>query len=169
LSKIIFLDIDGPMIPGSALLVDPFASIDQKLDSRCVSILHKMLIDWDARIVFNTYHNNWLYSSVTDNSHEMMDGYFVGSKSTGLIHSFINVGLEDFIHDTVCTEFPNIKVGKYESGRLPAINKWLEKNGEHNWICFDDEFIDHERAYKISYDHGLDTKAYIHAEKWFNG
>ena len=59
--KIIFLDIDGPMIPYTSFLFNPHASFDQVLDDRCCRVLHKIIEASGAKIVFNTTHNTMLY------------------------------------------------------------------------------------------------------------
>ena len=146
--KIIFLDIDGPMIPYTSFLFNPHASFDQVLDDRCCRVLHKIIEASGAKIVFNTTHNTMLYPT---------DGY----KTPGLINQFEAAGFGPHIHETLCTSYPS-----YD--RKTCIMEWLHKNSskDRQWVAIDDVKIDHERAYLTDADLGIGIGEYNHCAKW---
>jgi len=146
--KIIFLDIDGPMIPDTSFLFNVNCSFEQELDERCVKILRRIVDDSKAKIVFNSTHNAALYEST----------HYVG-----LLKRFVEAGFKDDIHETLCTAYPEIT-------RMEAITKWLSDYGEDQclWVAFDDEKIDHKRAFLVDQDTGLGLRAYIHAANYLH-
>lgn len=137
---ILFLDIDGPMIPTREYLFNVHASLDQSLNSDCLRVLRKVLDDTGARVVFNTTHNR-------------------NFKREGLIKHFAEAGflVGREIHEDSHTLYPDVN-------RLTAIREWLGRHPEEIlWVAFDDAPIDDPRAYPTQYDHGIGWNEYMHA------
>lgn len=149
-NKIIFLDIDGPMIPAVSYLEDKNASFKQLLDSRSVRLLTEIINRSGAKIVFNSYHNKVL-------------GPSSNGLTPGLIKRFEDVGLLDAIHETKSTKYPY-----FVRDRLLAIHEWLHQFGEEGdlWVALDDQKIDHKRAYTTSFDDGIGMGEFNHCAKW---
>jgi hypothetical protein len=116
--KIIFLDIDGPMIPGRAYTLagqtKPFV---MKFDPVAVGMLNHWCETRKWKIVV---HSSWLR-------------VYGGAKT--LAHC-ISEGLkaEHFHEDPICDE--------HEHHRYNRIAKWLDKHPEvtHYWILDDDDY-----------------------------
>ncbi|PHS02822.1 MAG: hypothetical protein COA78_20490 [Blastopirellula sp.] len=156
IDKIIFLDIDGPMIPTTSILLDRNASWSQTLDGRCVRVLHLILKKSGAKVVFNSTHNRMLYDEPEGLLKIMEED---GVSSPGLVKRFIDAGFEDYLHSEVCTIYPDLD-------RLAAINLWLSENGSTEdtlWVAFDDVFLNDDRAYLTSYSLGIGSGEYNHA------
>ncbi len=164
--KIIFLDIDGPMIPGTMYLEDPFCSMHQTFDPRSVMILKKIIEKaGDVKIVFNTAHNNTLEKT---------------RHSPGLLNVWHEHGFDDYLHKDCKTTYPNpmkdylVPDDKEITRRLVAIYEWLNDHYDITqpnqvlWIAFDDEPIDHKRACTVDFDTGLSVKEFNHAAKYLN-
>lgn len=157
MSKIIFLDIDGVMIPAITHLQHQHASMRQILDPRAVWVLKEILNKSGAKIVFNTTHNYDLFAD---------SDWPAGALSTpGLIARFEAVGIgNDYIHTKMCTQYPNPDPhpNKELSRRLVSIYQWLTAHGQGvtKWIALDDEKIDHENAILINPFDGLGYEAY---------
>lgn len=145
--KVIFLDIDGPMIPYTSFLFNTYASFDQALDDRCCRVLQKIIDASGAKIVFNTTHNTMLYPSEMYNC-------------PGLINQFEAAGFGTHIHETICTSYPGLD-------RRTCIMQWQHMNGfDGDWVAIDDAKIDHERAYLTDADLGIGIGEYNHCAKW---
>lgn len=151
MQKIIFLDIDGPMIPyTSFLMTTPHGnpSFEQILDDRCVMVLHRIIKDTGAKIVFNTTHNNNLYPT-----HETKDGWL-----PGLLGQFEKAGFKDHIHEHNCTKYPH-----YD--RLTCIKEWLRSqpiDEKIKWVALDDVVMADERCYIVNEEYGIGMGAYNH-------
>lgn len=150
--KVIFLDIDGPMIPYTSFLFNVKASFDQILDERCCKVLRLIIDNSGAKIVFNTTHNTMLDRQVNRKGVE---------NTPGLIQRFVDAGFGDDIHEALHTDYPNVN-------RLDAINNWLQKNQTPNmlWVALDDAKIDHKRAFLVHPDHGIGIDAYNHCANY---
>jgi len=165
--KIIFLDIDGPMIPGTHYLVNKMASFEQDFCPRCVMVLRKILEKSNAKVVFNSTHNLHLYPDKK-----------IGMP--GLLTAFEQYDLTKYLHPSIKTVYPAqtrsdlVPRDCTPSPRLIAIYEWLHNHydmSEPNrvlWIAFDDEKIDHKRAITVDFDAGLTMKEYDHAGKYLN-
>lgn len=157
MQKIIFLDIDGPMIPSTSFLMDtPLGnpSYEQILDDRCVMVLHKIIKDTGAKIVFNTTHNQNLYS--TD---ETSGGWL-----PGLVGQFEKAGFKDHIHQHNCTKYPH-----YD--RLTCIKVWLRSQPieeDIRWVALDDVKMLDKRCYLVNEEYGIGISAYEHCLYWLN-
>jgi len=183
--KIIFLDIDGPMIPATKYLDDRMASFNQNLDERCVMVLKKIIEKSDAQIVFNSTHSNMLELTKNKTTGEVV--------WPGLVDQFIKAGFNGDIHPSVSTEYPQIGytgfnhdlfdqynidlsecASRHQSPehhpRMAAILSWLEKykTDQMLWVALDDVYIPHKRAYTVSYDDGIGIEAYNHCAQYLN-
>lgn len=141
---IIFLDIDGPMIPTREYLFNPHASIDQNLNVECLRVLRHVLEKTGARIVFNTTHNR---------------------NGERLVSRFKEAGFTQpaDIHEDCHTLYPDID-------RLTAIREWLGRHPEvEKWVAFDDCPIKDSRAYPTDADHGIGWNEYQHAAQHLLG
>lgn len=143
--KIVFLDIDGPMIPTSWYLQNNMASLDQDFSPQCVAVLKELIDRSGAKIVFNSTHSRDLYPR----GHEK-------DKYPGLIPQMKKFGFtDDNFHQNIRTNYPN------GSDRLDCIEAWLAVNKEITnaketlWVAFDDALMEHKRAIWVDPDFGL--------------
>lgn len=136
MNKIVFLDIDGPVID----IDSPVIASELRLthNPQSIEMLNELCWKTGAKIVTNSMHN-----------------YNVPYDST-LRDDLIKWGVdEDYIHDQWRTIFPHVDYSKVNSpvrgiGRLVAIETWLAENGNYDWICFDDrKFTDSHRLIHI--------------------
>ena len=122
--KIIFLDIDGPIISTDVDTVDSELRITHIPET--IDLLNELCKYTGAKIVTNSSHN---YNDI--------EGYT-------LKDDLIAWGLDaDNFHENWRTIFPYIDYSKIQSnirgiGRFFAIDKWQEVNGACDWVCFDD-------------------------------
>lgn len=146
MEKIIFLDIDGPMIPNTSFLFHKNPSFDQILDDRCIAVLKKIIEKSGAKIVFNTSHNRLLFPSKI---------------APGLHKRFLEAGFGENLHEYYHTTYPDV-------GRLTAIRHWLHEYGTPNllWVAFDDIPIDHKRAYLTDSNLGIGWGEYQHSARY---
>jgi hypothetical protein len=150
--KIIFQDVDGPLIPGrmyyaknghysqehGAFIYDPVA----------VGMLRELCKRCDAKIVYNTAHNetdpNWMRRKARIN------------------------GMEDLLHEDCRTEF---RVSLYN--KKDAIVEWLRRHpeiGGKDWIVFDDETIlDGLPQIKVDFGIGLTISNFFDAVEYLSG
>jgi hypothetical protein len=152
MQKIIFVDIDGPIINTPCYWVDSKASMHRSvLNTQSIGILNRLAKLADAKIVTNSTHNNFTV------------------KETGrtLKTDLIKWGLkEEYIHENWRTTFPWPDL---ESDplfpthrRLRGIMEWEAANGQADWICFDDEpFVTDDRLFVIDFDCGIDYVVYV--------
>jgi hypothetical protein len=144
-NKVIFLDIDGPVIP---IDVPVHASVFRTTYNReSIEYLNLLCDLTGAQVVTNSMHNyeDWYDGDLRDD--------------------LVKWGLEEkFIHDTWRTIFPMIDYKKVNSpvrgiGRLVAIENWINRHGDSSWVCFDDrKFAD--VANLIHIEDGLGIKAH---------
>lgn len=140
--KVIFLDIDGPVISNGV----PIEDSDLRLTHlpEAIDLLNKLCKDTGAKIVTNSNHN-----------YNMVEGY-------SLKDDLITWGIEpEYFHEDWRTCFPYIDYSKVKNetrgiGRFIAIDKWHEKNGSSEWVCFDDrKFTISFRLIHITDSYGL--------------
>lgn len=142
MNKIIFLDIDGPIIP---IDVPPAKSIFRTTFlPESIEYLNLLCEFTGAKIVTNSCHNyeDWTGTELSDD--------------------LISWGLDkEFLHSNWRTVFPFINYKQVKSpvrgiGRLVAIDRWIKSNGKTEWICFDDrKFTDSERLIHIEEGRGI--------------
>lgn len=159
MQKIIFIDIDGPVINTPCYWVDIMASMQRSvMNTQAIGILNRLAGTADAKIVTNSTHNN------------------VTVKHTGrtLYDDLIKWGIKpDLMHKNWRTDFPWPEWGDGQPihRRLKGINGWIEENGEADWICFDDEPFVHEsdkRLFVIDFDRGINYDTYLDVCKYWN-
>lgn len=150
LPKVIFLDIDGPIINTPLYFIDPMCSMDRSvMNTQAIGYLVKLAKFAGAKIVCNSTHN-------THDITESWDG-----KARTLRDDLIywKVPAELF-HEDWKTSYPYPPESKFseasESRRLRAIDLWQKQNGEADWIAFDDENFGHERLMLVDFDRGID-------------
>ncbi len=134
MNRIVFLDIDGPVIPFSSLLLDPYASVNRVIISPIpVAMLNKLCQRSGAKIVFNTTHNTTL-DDVPD-----------------IDKVLVSAGLRpEYLHADTKTKYPQIP-------RDVAVRVWLQQHSEvDDWIAFDDaRFTADDNLIWIDPDAGL--------------
>lgn len=150
LQRIIFLDIDGPLIPSPLYNIDRLCSLRRSVMSTvAIGCILNLCNRADAKIVTNTMHN---YHDTS-----------TGDLRNDLIEHGI---LETYFHNDWRTKFPYDNIGSdfmtdlhnITHPRLRAIQQWQHKNGNADWICFDDElFTDDKRLIHIDFDKGITT------------
>lgn len=133
-AKVIFLDIDGPMIPATMFLLNRMCSHERQCSPLAIAVMNRLCQNTGAKIVFNTTHNkNW-------------DG--VDSIETALVAQGLN---SDHIHPTdPKTTYPFNR-------RDVAVTTWLAKHPEvTDWVALDDaKFTDKENLILVEPDGGL--------------
>lgn len=154
MQKIIFLDVDGPLIPSPLYFTDICVSQKRMMFSTvAVGFLNSLCKQSGAQIVFNSTHN----------SAEIFDE-FIG-KWYDLKSDAIRYGIKpQYIHEQWKTGFPNMVQESYLNPinpRMAAIIQWQKANGEVDWIAFDDEpFVKDQRLIVVDFDRGLDYDSY---------
>lgn len=132
--KIIFLDIDGPMIPATMILVDRMASFHRQFPATTIATLNKLCERTEAKIVFNTTHNG-SWPDVPD-----------------IEHAMVAQGLDArYLHDSdLRTRYPAVDRGY-------AVEEWLCNHPEvTDWIALDDaRFTEEDNLIWIDPDAGL--------------
>lgn len=159
MNKIIFLDIDGPVIDLLTYKTNVPASIFRTgFNLESIRLLDQLCNVTGAKIVTNSMHN---YYEVDNCS---------------LKYDLISNGIDsEHFHKEWRTIYPKIDYKARPSsvrgiGRLYAIEDWIEKNGPCEWICFDDrKFTDDPRLIHITRWHGIDQKYYNEALEKLNG
>lgn len=145
MNKVIFLDIDGPVIP---IDVPMYESIYRTTcNPESIEYLNLLCDETGAKIVTNSMHNyeDWFDSELRDD--------------------LVAWGLDEkFIHDSWRTIFPRIDYKKVNSpvrgiGRLVAIHDWINRHGESSWVCFDDRKFS-EIANLVHIEDGRGIKAH---------
>lgn len=151
--RIVFLDIDGPIINTPMFYLDPMCSMQRtQLNTQAIAYVKRLCMIADAKVVFNTTHNN----------------HFIIDELTGINRSIkddmIRWGLPDaMIHKDWRTNYPN-----WGDSRMRAVDEWIEGQGdsEIDWVAFDDVlFTNSKRLILIDYEKGIDYAAYRKAAK----
>lgn len=151
-SKIIFLDIDGPVITEPCFFIDPIdASMGRTvMSTHAIGYLKELVKNTNSLVVLNSTHN----------THDIEDP--LTGRNRTIKDDLIYWGMkEEEFHPNWKTEYPNPKCAKFsESRRMKAVSNWLEANGDHVWIAFDDEDFHFENQYNIDIFAGIDYNAY---------
>jgi hypothetical protein len=135
-NRILFLDIDGPMIPaGCYFIYGMHASMKRKFSPISVGIVNELCHQAEAKIVFNTAHNS-------DGERVIEDAVREGIKR-GHIWS-----------GNAQTRYPNTE------SRLTAIEHWIQENIDQEktrlkWVGFDDFDYKHQNLVLVDFDVGL--------------
>ena len=134
--KIIFLDIDGPMIPATMFLIERDCSFERKFPPTTIAVLNEICKRTEAKIVFNTTHNT------------PFDG--VPDIEVALVNQGLN---KDYLHPTdLKTQYPQYP-------RDLAVKVWLRRHPEvTDWIALDDvRFTEEPNLIWVDPDAGLHT------------
>lgn len=160
--KIIFLDVDGPLIPTGCYLVNALASVDYAMSNIAVACVKTLVEEFDALIVMNTVHNsmkNRLWNGLMKNGFEKK--HFHKNWQT------------TFMNDEKLSMNDSSFFVPLNTNRLVGINEWIDENGiidDFDWIAFDDEnYTDDERLILIDFDYGITMKEYNKAVDFWNG
>lgn len=133
-ATVVFLDIDGPMIPDTMLLAYRMASFERRFPPTTIAVLNFFCERSGAAIVFNTTHNTPI-TNVAD-----------------IEIAIANAGVERaYFHPTdLKTSYPAIARGL-------AVKEWLARHPEvTQWVAFDDvHFTDENNLILVDPDPGL--------------
>jgi len=155
MNKIIFLDIDGPVISSGCYFHDMYCSHERTVfNTSATGIVRKLCQMFEAKIVTNSSHN---YHNV---------------RSRTLKDDLINIANipEDYFHNDWRTKYPSneddhpdFKDDNFMTThpRMRAIDKWQMKNGSVDWIAFDDaNFTNNKRLFLVDFDEGITYKQF---------
>jgi hypothetical protein len=140
-NRVIFLDIDGPMIPSYCyIMYGAGASFDRKMSPVAVSMINWLCEQTEAKIVCKSMHN-YLKSNHGDDLQVDLIANGV------LAHNF---------HEDWRTKFGNIT----DHTRYTSIHEWLSRHPEvDQWVDFDDEqHTKNERLILVNFDDGINMK-----------
>lgn len=154
--NLIFLDIDGPIINTPCYYIDPECSVKRTvMNTQAIGYVKELVRRGNALVVLNTTHNTHLIEDP------------LTAKMINVKQDLIKWGMkEEEFHPEWKTEYPNPKNCKLsENRRSRAVKNWLEKNGDHEWIAFDDEFFHYDFQYHIDFDKGIDYDAFLWGKK----
>lgn len=157
---IIFLDIDGPMIPGYMWVFKSNSTINPSFgrifSPTCVEIINNLCDKSNAQIVFNSYHNATEQTVLEPKLIKELDGserWTSGILEENIKEAAIRNKIEpEFIHEDYKTLYPN------PNDRLLAIRIWLNNHLDYdpeNWIAFDDSDFKHKNLILINYNDGI--------------
>lgn len=145
--KILFLDVDGPLIPNRLYYggIPQFENGIWRYDPVAVEIVKYLCQRYGVKIVYNSSHNNG-----------------------GLEHMINQANANGFdavhFHADMITDFP-LRLNT----RLGAIAKWLTYHPEvTKWAVFDDAIIDHVNAIQINFETGILIKDLLRAKLIFS-
>lgn len=135
--RILFLDIDGVMIPATQLLVNPNSCWDRIFPATTIAVLNEICAITKAKVVFNTTHNQ--------KAKDVPD----------IEIALVNHGFKaEYIHPTdYKTLYPT-----YE--RADAIQEWLSRHleVEDKWVVLDDVICaDSPHMVQVLASSGLDV------------
>lgn len=133
-TKIIFLDIDGPMIPSYMYLIDAMCSFNRIFPQGPIAVLNRLCKETGAKIVFNTTHNS-PWKDVPD-------------IEVAIVNHSLN---PDYLYtDDLKTYYPQYP-------RDLAVKDWLRRHPDvTDWVALDDvRFTEDERLIWIDPDAGL--------------
>lgn len=125
MTNILFLDIDGPLIPtrlhvktpSGLFYYDHHPTMTKVMDAPFIKYLNDVLPVHKYQIVFNTAHNDF-------------------GKDYILNHAIDNGFDMKLIHDDCMTKYP------YEIyNRMRAIEEYISRHPIKNWIVVDDVYI----------------------------
>lgn len=150
MTKVIFLDIDGPVIPSRAFALPGQTLPFTEFDPCCVGILNRLCDELGYKIVL---HTSWIKPRIKGGR-----GTFDHCVRQG-------IKMEHFHEDAWCDE--------YIDWRYTRIHEWLQRHPEvTDYIIFDDEpynidrsGVDHgylaDHLYLVDYDIGITPDMYI--------
>jgi len=146
MQKIIFLDIDGPIINRGCYGIDISCSLLRSvMNQSAIGFINILCDKLRAKVVTNSTH-----------SPHIVEG-------KDLRASLIHHGMkEKYFHENWRTRYP-LKLSGVERHREEAINLWQEENGKADWIAFDDSvFTKDPRLIVVDFNEGI---CYDHFKK----
>jgi hypothetical protein len=159
--RIIFIDIDGPIINRPCFYIDTYASVQRRvMNTQAIGYVNKLAQLANARIVTNSTHNNF---TVPETGRTLYDDLVKWGMKSSLIHTdwCTTFPWPDLVSDPL---FPTHR-------RLRGIMEWEQKNGDADWIAFDDEpFLDagDARLMHVDFDRGIDYDLFMKACNHWN-
>ena len=151
MTNIIFMDVDGPLIPGRMYVTGrPLIHTTKKYyvyDPVAVGMLNNLCKTYDAKIVFNSSHNQFGEDQL---------------RYTAIENGFI----ESYLHKYLCTEFP-LQTIKRSDGP----NRWLTQFGKDvdKWIVVDDDSTASHQMILVSFNNGMTLDIYTALENYLRG
>lgn len=149
--NIIFLDVDGPLIPGR-MYYSPHATFDKQRglflwDHVAVGMIIELCKKHHAKVVFNTAHNE---------------------RDSNLMHRKANLnGLSsEFIHED-CRTLYMIN----DSTKREAISAWMsDHTHEYEYhVVIDDDILNIKNHVKVDFNIGMTIENFFEAEAYLQG
>lgn len=151
MSKVIFQDVDGPLIPGRLYYAQHAhmnADFIWLYDPVAVGMLREICTRRGVKIVYSTAHNE-------------EDPNMMRYKAR------VN-GMEDLLHEDCQTKFRSEMFSKQD-----AIVEWLRRHPEvDSWLCIDDEDVfrgPHPQHVKVEFSVGLTIDNFHDIDGYFSG
>lgn len=158
IERILFVDVDGPLINTPCYYINHLASIEREVfNTQALGYLIELSKKADAKIVMNSTHNTFAVPRETADQKPY---------DSDLRTDMVKWGVpEELFHKDWRTTYPWPPESKFseasESRRQRAINLWIEKNGIVDWIALDDEyFTEDPRLILVDFDRGIDYDIY---------
>jgi hypothetical protein len=135
-TRVVFVDVDGVVIPSTFVLVDRDACWERRFPAHTIAVLNELCSRSGARIVTNTTHNQ-PRTDVPD-----------------IADALVAAGLDPaHLHPTdSLTLYPDM-------GRDDAVREWLGRHPEiTDWVAYDDAaFTQDDQLIWVDPDSGLTT------------
>lgn len=174
-NRIIFLDIDGPMIPSYCWLwpllpVNP--SFGRNFSPLCVAIINELCDNIGAEIVFNSSHNPVEQSRICQTT--IIEGAII-KKEVSIAENLKEAAIRNGIPETNIHKDWKTTYGSGWGSKISrklAINTWLTDHPEvDKYVAFDDvDFTAEENnLVLVDYDVGLTLREYNSAVAIFGG
>lgn len=149
LKKIIFLDIDGPIINTPCYFIDQDCSKYRSfMNTQAIGYLTKLVDLSGAKIVTNSTHNFYVPKKTNRNLKDDLIGWGLRPKH---------------FHRSWRTQFAaNYKNPQPdELSKEEAISQWTVQNGAADWICIDDEEVmTDQRLFMVRFKFGLNLNVF---------
>jgi hypothetical protein len=151
--KILFLDVDGPLIPARMYFNGPptFGRIADsptltawKYDPVAVGMIQTLIGKYDVRIVYNSTHNQFGDEYLLDQA--IKNGFY-----------------KEDLHEEFRTEYPLETYSRSE-----GINRWLRKHPEvTHWCDVDDALVQVPNFVKVNFNVGITIENFEEIERYF--
>jgi hypothetical protein len=149
-NRVVFLDIDGPIINTGCYSVDKQCSLQRSvMNQSAIGWVNKLCREINAYLVTNSTHSHYLVEDRT------------------LKDDLIRFGADpSLFHDDWRTSYPDKLSG---GSRLGCIGEWIDEHpGLNDWVAFDDmNFTDSRRLIVVDFDDGITYRHYSKALKQF--
>lgn len=166
LARVIFVDIDGPMIPSYMYLGNTLASYERNFSPYAVKALNEFCERSGAQIVFNSFHNYQM------STHRAGDGEILSNDENLRDAATRNGILSEYIHSDWRTAYAKIGASDHQKTRHGAIMQWMDAHPNVNdWVAIDDADFTVLAAGKqilIDFDYGFTVKEMNVALQKFN-